>query len=132
MHNPGTAKSKKDDSRCICLATARQDRLVSVGAGESGGYMLTKPLKYPGGKLHINAKTAADGFIKIAVRDAEGIRDGEWPEEWRLDQAVPFSGDSLDYVMRWKHGKSLAAFPEGVLRLHFWMEKADLYSIRFV
>ena len=34
--------------------------------------------------------------------------------------------------MAWGHGQSLGAFPgDGALRLHFWMENAELYSFRF-
>ena len=73
--------------------------------------MLTKPLKYPGGKLHINSKTASDGFVRIAVREASGVRDGEWPEEWRFEKAVPFSGDSLDQVMTWQGAQTLGSLP---------------------
>ena len=131
MHNPGGAKSKKEMTRGICLATTKRDRLVSVSAGHYGGYLLTKPLSCPGGMLHINAKTAPDGFIRAAVREGRGVRDGEWPEDWRFDQSVPFSGDSLDHVLKWKHNKRFGTFPDKYLRLHFWMEKADLFSFWF-
>ena len=115
----------------ICLSTLRRDGFVSINAGDDGGMMLTRPLAYPGGKLRINAKTAAGGFIKVAVREGEGIRDGEWPPPFRFDQSMPFSGDSVDHVVTWKTADSLEAFPSRTLRLLFWLENADLYSFRF-
>lgn len=124
-----------DDPRpCgLCLATLRRDGFVSVDAGADGGYMLTRPLALPpdAGRLHINARTAPDGFIRVAVREAEGVRDGEWPEAWRFDRAVPFSGDRLDHVVAWEHGNTLDAFGARTVRLHFWLENAELYSFRF-
>ena len=44
----------------------------------------------PGGKLHINARTAAGGVVQVTIREGEGVRDGEWPAEWSLDGATDF------------------------------------------
>jgi hypothetical protein len=33
--------------------------------------------------------------------------------------------------MTWKTHKDLSEFPDGIFRLHFWLEKAELYSFRF-
>ena len=128
LHQPGF-KSAGDSG--ICLATLRPDGFVSVDAGPDGGYMLTKPFRYPGGKLHVNARTASDGFLRIAVREGEGVRDGEWPAGWRFQDSIPWTGDSTDATPAWKNGQSLDAFPTGILRLHFWMENAELYSFWF-
>ena len=115
----------------ICMGTLRRDGFVSVDANEDGGYMLTRPLAYSGGKLHINAKTASDGFIKVAVREGEGVRDGEWNDDWYFDKSVPFTGDSLDHVMTWQGAQSPDSFVSKTLRLHFWMEQSQLYSFWF-
>ena len=69
--------------------------------------------------------------IRVAVREGHGVRDGEWPEAWHFDQVVPFTGDSLDETIQWRHGKTLKAFPSQTLRLHFWMEQAQLFSFWF-
>ena len=130
LHSPARAFSDPQ-RRGICLATLRRDRFVAVHAGDDGGFMLTKPLSSPGGKLHINGKTGNGGFIRVAVREADGERDGEWPAGWRFDDSTPFSGDSLDHVMTWKGGDTLDAFPSKTLRLHFWLENADLFAFRF-
>ena len=131
VHTPGAAATQGANLRNFCLATLKRDRFVSIDATADGGYMLTKPLAYPGGRLHINARTKGDGFVKVAVREASGVRDGEWPEGFRFDDARPFAGDSLDAVMAWTGGDALAAFPSPVMRLHFWLEDAELYSFWF-
>lgn len=84
------------------------------------------------GRLHINARTTGpDGFVRVAVREGRGVRDGEWPQSWRFEDSIPFHGDSLDHAMNWKEHDALDAFPDGVLRLHFWLENAELYAFWF-
>jgi hypothetical protein len=134
-HSPGY-RTKEDLLRShICLATLGRDRFVSVGASSDGGFMLTRPLAYPGGKLHINAKTNTGdrkSFVSVAVREGKGVRDGEWDNAWRFDKCDVFSGDSLDHVVTWQGRDDLSSFKcEGVLRLHFWMADAELYSFWF-
>ena len=131
LHGPG--HYRRDFMRStICLATLKRDRFVSLGTDTDGGFMLTKPMACPGGRLHLNAQTEADGFIRVAVREGKGVRDGEWPDAWRFEKSDPFTGDSLDHVMTWQGDDDLGSFPgEGVLRLHFWLENARLYSFWF-
>ena len=131
LHAPGILRDDDPKTTHICLATLRRDGFVSIDSGPYGGYMLTKPVTYPGGKLHINARTKEDGFVRVAVREGQGVRDGEWPEEWQFDHSAPFLGNNLDHIMAWQHGKSIEVFPSETLRLHFWMEKAELYSFWF-
>ena len=132
LHPPGSNPADEEAySAGICLSTLRRDGFVSIDAGADGGYMLTRPLAYPGGKLHINAKTGADGFIKAAVREGDGVRDGEWPKGYRFEDSVSFSGDSLDHELTWGGADTLDSFPSKTLRLHFWMEYAELYSFWF-
>ena len=132
LHKPGARSRDNPLLNHFCLATLQRDRFVSISAGPDGGYMLTRPMAYLGGKLHINARTNAQGFIRVAIREAQGTRDGEWPETWRFDDCTPFAGDSLDHVVTWHdHGPQLEEFPADVLRLHFWLENADLFSFWF-
>ena len=85
----------KERHRHLCLGTLRRDGFVSWDAPREG-WALTAPLRCPGGKLHINAKTAGDGVIQVAIREGEGVRDGEWPEAWSLDYATDFTGDQIN------------------------------------
>ncbi len=131
LHGPGFYR--RDDMRGnVCLATLKRDRFVSLGADTDGGFMLTKPLACTGGKLHINAQTEGDGFVCVAVREGKGVRDGEWPDAWRFGKCNRFTGDSLDHVVTWQEHDDMGGFPgEGVVRLHFWLENARLYSFWF-
>ena len=131
LHRPGIQQPDNKGSHHVCLGSLRKDGFVSIDANEDGGFMLTKPMTYPGGQLHINAKTNGNGFIRVAVREAQSERDGEWPAGWHFDDSNPFSGDSLDHVMTWKGTESFENVPSKIVRLHFWMEDAQLFSFWF-
>ena len=118
-------------TRHICLGTLRRDGFVSLDAPREG-WALTAPLRCPGGKLHINAATDADGVIQVAIREGEGVRDGEWPEAWSLDHATDFTGDAIDHEVDWKGQTDLSPWKDKTIRLEFRIVKARLYSFWFV
>ncbi len=119
-----------EKARHICLGTVRRDGFVSLDSPREG-WALTAPLRCPGGKLHINATTESNGTIQVAVREGEGIRDGEWPEEWSLDQATDIVGDSLDHQVNWKGQTDLSRWKGKIIRLEFRMVRSKLYSFWF-
>lgn len=129
LHTPGFHGA--DQRSHICLATLKRDRFVSIDAGEREGFILTKPFRHPGGRLHINAKTATGGMVCAAIREGAGVRDGEWPEQWRFDRSIPFTGDSLNATMQWKDAADVASMEGQVIRLHLGMIKTELYSFWF-
>ncbi len=112
------------------LATLRQDGFVSLDAPKEG-YVLTKPLLLPGGKLHLNAQTEPGGFIRVALRRGDGVNDGDWIEGRNYEQAQDFHGDSVNATMAWKDGAELGALDGRAVRLHIWMNRAKLYSFWF-
>lgn len=115
-----------------CLATLRKDGFVSVDSvGGRDGYLLTKPLECPGGRLHLNARTDAEGFVKVAIRRGDGEYDGDWLPEWSYEGNVPFCGDSTDATVNWQGQRSLDALKGRSIRLHFWLNQAELYSFWF-
>ncbi len=118
--------------RHLCLATLRRDGFVSVDALEGrDGYLLTRPIECPSGKLHINARTGPDGYVKVAVRSGDGELDGDWLAECGFDANTPFSGDSIEHVVSWEGRDSLGAIGDRPVRLHFWLRDAELYSFWF-
>jgi hypothetical protein len=122
-------KMPKNEST-FCLATLRPDGFVSLDTPGTG-YMLTRPLLCPGGKLKINARTEPGGFIRVAVRRGDGDPDGQWLKGWYFDNSTVFTGDSTDATLRWTGTPDFSRFKDRAIRLHFWMEKAQLYSFGF-
>jgi hypothetical protein len=116
------------------LATLRKDGFVSFGtpAGAlSPGYLLTRPLACPGGRLHVNAATKPGGFVKIAVRRGDGDKDGDYLEGWNFDQGAAFTGDSTGARMDWKGKADFESLKGRSIRLHFWLQDAEIYSFWF-
>ena len=114
----------------VCLGTLRRDGFVSLDA-EREGWAMTVPIRCPGGKLHLNARTAADGLLQVAVREGEGDRDGEWPEAWSFDAASEFTGDAIDHEVGWKGQTDLSPWAGRTIRLEFRLVGAELYSFWF-
>jgi hypothetical protein len=114
----------------LCLATLRKDGFVSLDASDDG-FALTRPLECPGGRLHVNARTAPDGFVKVAVRQGDAGDDGDWLDDYGYDRVVPMRGDALDHTVVWRNGPAFDSRKGQPIRLHFWLNKAELYSFRF-
>ena len=114
----------------LCLATLRRDGFVSLNAPDEG-YMLTKPLRCPGGRLHVNARMQPGGALRVAVRRADGDRDGDWVAGWGFDEGPVLRGDAVDAGLTWKGQESFGPLAGKSVRLHFWLQKAELYSFWF-
>ncbi len=113
----------------VNLATLRRDGFVSLFT-PGLGYMLTKPLLCPGNRLHINAQTEKEGYIRVAVRDGDGVDDGEWLDGWDFEDGPVFTGDTTDTVLEWKQ-KDFNTLKGRSIRLHFWLHKARAFSFWF-
>jgi hypothetical protein len=109
------------------LATIRKDGFVSLDS-RGQGFILTVPISHPGGRLHINARTGRVGQIKVGVRRGDGIRDGESVDGHTFERSVAFEGDSTDHTMDWIGGPDPEQLRGEVVRLHFWLRDASLYS----
>ena len=104
------------------LATLRRDGFVSLDAGETEGYMLTKLLTIDGGELHLNVD-ASQGYVIVSVTDDIGT-----PLENYISQQIV--GDQLDTPV--KFNCALGALEGKEVRLRFQLRNASLYSYWFV
>ena len=114
----------------ICLASLRTDGFVSLEAPEIG-FVLTRPLECPGGRLRINGKTSENGSIQVAIRRGDGEFDGKWIPARDFDQSLPFSGDSTSQVLGFREADHLDSLKGQAVRLQFRLEQAHLYSFWF-
>jgi hypothetical protein len=108
--------------------TLRIDGFVSVNAPYDGGELLTKPLRFDGGKLEINYSTGAAGGIRVEVQG----EDGRPVTGFSADDCPEIVGDEIAHLVRWKGGNDLSKLRDQPVRLRFVMKDADLYSLRFV
>ena len=105
----------------------RLDGFAAVNAPYAGGEMLTKPIVVTGRELVLNGATSAPGGIRVEVQ----TMDGDAIPGFTLQESEEFVGDTIEYVVKWKLGSSLAPLAGRAVRLRFVMKDADLYSLRF-
>jgi len=98
--------------------TIRMDGFLSYRADYAPQKLVTKPLLYEGGRLHLNFATSARGYVYVTARcGKEELHSCELFGD-TLDRTVPFDGD-------------LEAFRGKEVTLEFTMSDADLYSMIF-
>jgi hypothetical protein len=123
--NPAYHGGKYDKSKLgsgIGLATLRLDGFVSISAGAVTGTLTTKPLRFKGDQLTINAD-AIDGIIKIEILGDNGKPIAGYN--------ASFTGDALRHQVKWQGAKDLSALIGRTVRLRFHLQRADLYSLKW-
>ena len=122
----------KDVEYCLGLAKMKRDRYVSLRAESvHDGKLVTRPFKYAGGQLVINAKCDPDGSIVAEIADA----DGNVIPGFSRKECVPFTGDEVAHEFAWKGGKKLSkekdAYQNNWRKIHFYVTKADIFTFEY-
>lgn len=108
----------------IGLIKVRKEGFVSVHGPANGGVLVTRQIKWPGGKLLVNA-AASEGELKVRVTDARRkVIDG-----FDYDDCVPFTSDRVSHEITWKQN-AIDSLAGQVIRFEFLLKNADLYSMR--
>ncbi|WP_145172695.1 hypothetical protein [Gimesia aquarii] len=105
----------------------RLDGIASVNAPLEGGTLTTKPLKFVGNELEINYSTSAAGQILVELQDD----NGKPISGFTLDDCEPIYGDHIARTVKWKNGIDVSSLKGKPIKIHFVMEDADLYSLKF-
>jgi hypothetical protein len=118
---PGKAPTR-DTAGSTGLAILRRDGFASLDAGADGGTLTTRPVRFSGEHLFVNA-AVADGELGVEVIDEnDKVVDG-------LGQAdcVPVRSDKTRQQVTWKNGdlKRVANKP---VRLRFHLKNGRLYA----
>lgn len=108
----------------IGLASIRRDGFVSLDAGPTSGRVVTRPLTFDGQALYVNARIAADGWLKAELRNTAG----ESAAHYRLDQCDPLTGDVVSAQMTWGKRKLLELPANKSRRAVSELKNAKLYS----
>ncbi len=101
----------------------RKDGFACYAAGGDEATLLTKPIIFGGGTLHLNFETSAYGYIYVNVLDENGNElSGE---------SVEVYGNNIDRRVVFRGGFDLSAFAGRPVRLRFRMRDAKIYSMKF-
>ncbi len=105
------------------LATLRRDGFVSMDAGDAEGVLLTRPVRFSGKRLFVNADVDG-GELRAEVCDETGAPQPGYTK----DDCAPMTADSTCAAIAWKSGNDLSAFAGKPVRFRFYLKKGSLYS----
>jgi hypothetical protein len=112
----------RDRKSAIGLLRFRKEGFASLRAYDSDSYVLTRPLRWPGGMLVINAK-ADGGFVVVRVTDQ---RRNTIPG-FDYSSCSSFSGDSIRHPVEWDSAE-MGDLSGRVIRIEFKFRNADLFG----
>jgi len=119
--SPGEG-NKRDGGGSTGLMVLRRDGFASLDAGDTGGTLTTRPVKFTGKHLFVNA-VAKDGELTAEVLDERGnTMKGLSSADCMLVRE-----DKTKQSVTWKEG-SLAAAAGMTVRFRFHLKNARLYS----
>ncbi len=93
-HSPYTGPDKGEPGGGIGLAVVKRDRFVSLAASFAPGTIVTKPVRFHGTTLHVNA-AAPFGRIIVELLDGSGQV---------IAKSRPIRKDALDIPVKWQYG----------------------------
>lgn len=107
--------------------TLRLDGFVSAHAPMAGGELVTRPVRFEGGKLALNFATSAAGAVRVELQDPAG----KPLPGFALADCPPIFGDTVDRVVEWKGTPDLAKVAGRPVRMRFVLNDAHVYAFQF-
>ena len=118
----GAAGSPSSGECTTGLATLRRDGFASMGAGKDGGSLTTRPLRFTGRRLFVNADIA--GELRVEVLDEQG----KPVPPFTRATCVPLQGDRVFQPVRWEASDDLSGVSGKTLRFRFYLRDGRLYA----
>jgi hypothetical protein len=105
------------------LATLRRDGFASMDAGDEQGTLATRPIRFGGKYLFVNAD-ADEGELRVEVLDDKGAAIRPFTRA----ACVPVRTDSVTERVTWKGAKTLAKLAGRPVRFRFHLRQGKLYA----
>ncbi|MFA6109175.1 MAG: hypothetical protein WDA75_10425 [Candidatus Latescibacterota bacterium] len=125
-HGSPYARERRREAS-VCRARLRLDGYVSLGCRfDSGGELVTRPLRWAGHRLRINADCRR-GWLRAELRDAEdrpipGFTDAE---------CDTFHGDAVSHEVTWGGRGDLTGLIGQPLRVQLQLGDGEVFSLGF-
>jgi predicted neuraminidase len=107
----------------IGIATLRRDGFASMDAVESTGTLTTRPIKFKGKHLFVNAE-APHGSLRVEVLDDAG----NIIPPFSAENCLPVSGNKTRTQVTWRGADNLGAVSGKRVRFRFTLTDGSLYS----
>ncbi len=105
------------------LATIRRDGFASLDAGDSEGAITTRPVRFRGSHLFVNAHVKG-GELRAEVLD----RGGRIIAPFTRENCEPLREDSTIAEVRWEGVEDLSDLAGKEVRLRFHLRRGSLYA----
>jgi hypothetical protein len=105
------------------LATLRRDGFASLDAGDTPGAVTTRPVRFQGRYLFVNADMDG-GELRAEVLGA----DGKPIAPFTRQRCLPVREDATLAQIRWEGAGDLSALSGQTVRLRFHLTKGSLYA----
>lgn len=122
----GRAGVKGSTTSGVCsagLATLRRDGFASMDAGDSDGTLTTRPVRFRGKHLFVNADVNA-GELRVEVLDERGKVIAPFSRA----NCVPIRADKTLQAVQWKGAKDLSALSGKTVKFRFHLKNGSLYA----
>lgn len=123
MRELGGIRNGMYGNGAVGLAKLRRDGFASLQPRHAGGLLQTRPVRFSGTRLFVNAETAGSA-LRAAVLD----ETGHPLPGLGLDDSEPFIGNSTCAELRWRQPGALAAVGGRPVRLEFHLDQGALYA----
>lgn len=107
--------------------TVRQDGFRALRAGLAGGELITKPLRFAGGPLHLNFATSAAGRVRVELQDG----DGQPIPGFALEDCEPLFGDAINRSVTWQNNARVDTLAGREVRLRLVLHDAECFAFQF-
>lgn len=94
-----------------------------MDAGESEGSLTSRPLRFKGKHLFVNANTPK-GALRVEIRDVAG----QVITPFSRENCIPVRSDNTLQAVRWKGAADLSALSGKTVRFRFYLQNGALYS----
>lgn len=113
----------------IAKATWRKDGFIALhnGGGKDTGTLVTKPIRFDGKLLKLNAQLNAGGKLFVELLNA----DGSTIAGYELKNSKPITGDKLNATATWTKGTDISALKNQKIILRFRLVNGNIYSYWF-
>ena len=105
------------------LGTLRRDGFASIDGDEAGGTLTTKPLRFSGAHLFVNAD-AEGGELRVEVLDERS----QLIEPLARQNCVPVGRDGTLQPVQWRGKAGLSGLAGRALQFRFHLKQSRLYA----
>ena len=110
----------------VFVAESRLDGFVSVDTPYDGGWLLTPPIVFEGGRLELNVDTGAGGLARVEIQDADGYPIQGFTKE----DCGTLNGNAVRMPVRFD-GADLGSLAGRPVRLRIETFTTKLYAFQF-